>query len=148
MSSEGRIEQIWLKRFKRGPMDPVESAQAQSGRGLESNANQGGKRQVTIISTESWADASAEVAGDPEPVLRRANLLVTGVDLVESGGKLLGVGGVTIRIWGETLPCQRMEDSHTGLRAALEPEWRAGAYGEVLDDGELRIGDTVRWLDS
>ncbi|MCP4200795.1 MAG: MOSC domain-containing protein [bacterium] len=147
MSSAGRLETIWIKRAKRGPMDPVPSARAHTGRGLESNADQGGKRQVTLVSVESWADAVAAVEGKPDPILRRANLLVRGVDLVESRGKTLGVGDVKIRIHGETRPCRRMEESHPGLQNALDPEWRAGAYGEVLTDGEINLGDEVRWVD-
>ena len=42
----GRVEQLWIKRMKRGPMDPVTRAVAIAGRGLQGNANQGGKRQV------------------------------------------------------------------------------------------------------
>lgn len=148
MSSEGRLEAIWIKRAKRGAMDPVESANARTGLGLEGNADQGGKRQVTLVSVESWRDAVEAVEGEPEPVLRRANLLVSGIDLVESRGKSVRVGDIEIRILGETLPCQRMEDSHAGLRAALVPEWRAGAYGEVVSDGEIKLGDAVRWAKS
>ena len=62
-------------------------------------------------------------------------------------GKTVRVGEIEIRIYGETRPCRRMEESHPGLQAALDPEWRAGAFGEVLSDGEIRIGDEVRWTD-
>ena len=146
MSTAGRLESIWIKRAHRGPMDAVETARASVGKGLEGNADQGGKRQVTLISVESWADVVAAVEGEPHPILRRANLLVSGVDLVESRGKTVRVGEVEIRICGETRPCRRMDDSHQGLRAALEPEWRAGAYGEVISDGEVKPGDQVLWI--
>jgi len=148
MSTTGRVDAIWIKRAKRGPMDPAELVMARAGAGLEGNADQGGRRQVTIISTESWAAAAAEVDGDPDPVLRRANLLVSGLELARSRGKVLEVGGTSIRIFGETRPCNRMEESHTGLLAALEPDWRAGAFGEVLADGEIKLGDAARWAGS
>lgn len=148
MNTTGRLESIWIKRSKRGPMDPVETARANAGSGLEGNADQGGKRQVTLVSVESWADAVAAVEGEPDPILRRANLLLSGVDLVETRGRTLRVGEIEIRICGETLPCRRMEENHTGLRAALGPEWRAGAYGEVLSDGEIKLGDEVQWVES
>ena len=148
MSTTGRLESIWIKRAKRGPMDAVETARANAGSGLEGNTEQGGKRQVTLLSVEGWADAVAAVEGEPDPILRRANLLVSGVDLVETRGKTLQVGKVEIRIYGETRPCRRMEEGHTGLRAALDPEWRAGAYGEILSDGEIKLGDEVRWVES
>ena len=28
-----------------------------------------------------------------------------------------------------------LDEAHPGLRAAMEPDWGGGAYGEVLDDG-------------
>jgi len=44
------IVAIWSKRFKRGPMDPLMFAELVAGRGLAGNTEQGGKRQITIIS--------------------------------------------------------------------------------------------------
>jgi len=37
----GEVRAIWLKRFKRGPMDSAESATLKAGKGLVGNANQG-----------------------------------------------------------------------------------------------------------
>lgn len=45
----GRLERIWLKRMKGGPMDARDRATLVAGRGLLGNANQGGKRQSTIL---------------------------------------------------------------------------------------------------
>lgn len=145
--SEGRVEAIWIKRAKRGPMDPVARTHAVAARGLEGNANQGGKRQVTLLSADSWADVVAELGFDVDPRLRRANVYLKGVDLRDSRGRTLCVGGTRIRIYGETRPCNRMEEAQAGLRAALDPEWRAGAFGEVLEDGEIEVGDAVSWLE-
>ncbi|HEX5720587.1 MAG TPA: sulfurase, partial [Thermoanaerobaculia bacterium] len=75
MSSGGRLSAIWLKRFKRGPMDPRESATLLPGRGLEGSANQGGRRQVTLISEEGWAEAIDALGAPIEPSARRANLM-------------------------------------------------------------------------
>jgi hypothetical protein len=49
---DARLERIWIKRMKLGPMDPAERATLVAGRGIVGNANQGGKRQVTIVSRE------------------------------------------------------------------------------------------------
>lgn len=32
-----------------------------------------------------------------------------------------------------------------GLRALMYPEWRGGAFAEVLDSGRVAIGDEARW---
>ena len=80
-----------------------------------------------------------------DPSARRANLMVSGVDLEASRGRTLRIGGVRIRIRGETRPCERMDEAHDGLRAAMDGQWRGGAFGEVLDDGIVTLGDPVAW---
>ncbi len=142
----GRLEAIWIKRAHRGPMDPRERARMAPGRGLEGNADQGGKRQVTVLSADAWAEVDAELGAEVDPRARRANLFVRGVDLEDSRGRTLEVGGCRILIRGETRPCRRMEEAFAGLQKALEPHWRAGAYGEVVDGGEVAVGDAVRWV--
>jgi MOSC domain-containing protein YiiM len=140
-----RLERIWLKRAKRGPMDEHPQATLVANRGLAGNADQGGARQVTIVSAERWAIAVAGLEGSVPPVARRANLLVTGVDLEGTHGRVLRVGACRLRINGETRPCHRMDEACRGLRAALEPHWGGGAYAEVLDDGTIAVGDAVEW---
>lgn len=126
-------------------MDPREGATLVAGRGIEGNANQGGKRQVTVISVESFRDVERELSASIDPSWRRANMMVSGIDLRESRGRILAIGAVRLLLHGETRPCERMDEAHLALRAALSPEWRGGAYGEVLDDGAVRVGDAAEW---
>lgn len=139
------LRAIWLKRFKRGPMDPRETATLVPGRGLAGNANQGGRRQVTLISEEGWAEALAALGDRVEPAARRANLMVSGVELAATRGKVLRVGPCRLRIWSECTPCEQMDEARPGLRSALRPRWRAGACAEVLEGGDIRVGDPVAW---
>jgi len=141
----GELTAIFLKRAHRGPMDPHPSARCEAGAGLAGNADRGGKRQVTLLSAERWKEAEAELGAEVDPRARRANLLTTGIDFLESRGRVLRIGAVRIAIRGNTRPCERMDEAFPGLRKALEPDWRAGAYGELLDDGEIRVGDPVEW---
>ena len=117
----GHLERIWIKRMKLGPMDPAERATLVAGRGLVGNANQGGKRQVTILSRERWQTVIDGLGADLPPIARRANLLVSGVDLEHTRGRILRIGSCRIRLLGETRPCERMDQAHEGLRAALDP---------------------------
>jgi MOSC domain-containing protein YiiM len=139
-----QLEQIWIKRGKLGPMDPVDSARTVAGSGLVGNANRRGRRQVTLLTREHWTAITTHLPS-PDPVVRRANLLLTGIDLNASRGKTLRIGRVRVRILGETRPCERMDEAVPGLRTALSVPWGGGAFGEVLDDGAIAIGDGVDW---
>jgi len=141
----GRIEAIWIKRAKRGPMDPVARAQTIAGRGIAGNADQGGRRQVTLIDADVWEELMRILGGALAPSARRANVMLRGVDLAGSRGKVLGLGACKLRIYGETKPCERMDEALPGLRGAMYGDWRGGAFGEVVEGGTFAVGDPARW---
>ena len=139
----GMVEALWRKRSLRGLMDPADSATFVAGKGIADDANFGrSKRQVTIIEKEVFDRIRAELS-DVEPAMRRANVMVSGVKLRESRGQVLSLGGVRIQLCGETRPCERMDAQVPGLTNALDPDWSGGAFGVVLDDGEVRVGDAA-----
>ena len=133
--------------MKRGPMDSVESARIVAGLGLVGNANQGGRRQITLIEEEVWRRLMERFGADLSPSTRRANLLVQNFDLFGSRGRVLRIGDCRIRIFGETKPCERMDEALKGLKDAMYGDWRGGAFGEALDDGEIRCGAGVAWIE-
>ncbi|MFZ5876071.1 MAG: MOSC domain-containing protein [Nitrospirota bacterium] len=143
----GRVEGIWIKRAHRGPMDCVSRATLRAGRGIAGNADQGGRRQVTLLECRAWDAAIEQVGVSVEPVARRANLLISGLSLADSRGRTLRVGACELRINGETRPCERMDEAQPGLRAALSAPWRGGAFAEVLTDAEIELGAPVEWID-
>jgi MOSC domain-containing protein YiiM len=142
----GEVVAIWLKRFKRGPMDAVSEAEALQGRGLQSNANQGGRRQITLIDESRWREAREELGVDVDPRARRANVMLRGIDLERTNGRLLRLGNCVVRIYGETRPCNLMDEAQPGLRKALSPRWRGGAFAEIVAGGTIRVGDAAEWL--
>jgi MOSC domain-containing protein YiiM len=143
----GRLEAIWLKRMRLGLMDCVGRAELEAGRGIAGNADYGGRRQVTILDADEWERRVATLGATLDPSARRANLLIRGVDLAESRGRVLALGACRIRIDGETKPCDLMDESLPGLRQALYERWGGGAWGAVVNGGAITVGDPARWVD-
>lgn len=141
----GALEAIWIKRMKGGPMDPGKTARLVAGRGIVGNANQGGRRQVTLISRERWDELMDQLDAEIDPVGRRANLMLRGIDLIESRERVLRIGQARLRIRGETRPCEQMDAALHGLREAMRERWGGGAFAEVLEGGEIAVGDPVEW---
>lgn len=140
-----QLEAIWIKRAHRGSMDRVDRATLRAGQGIVGNADQGGRRQVTLIERQAWRDAEAAVGASVDPGARRANLFISGLSLADSRGRVLRIGAAELRVEGETRPCERMDEAHAGLRDALRPAWRGGVFATVLNDAELAVGAPVQW---
>ena len=66
----GKLEGIWLKTTKGGPMQQVTAASLVKGQGIEDNADFGGRRQVTIIEKENWELLCSQMGEDLDPSTR------------------------------------------------------------------------------
>jgi MOSC domain-containing protein YiiM len=144
----GRVERLWIKRAHKGPMDAQTAIELVPARGVAGSADRGGRRQVTLLEREVWEAMMRELGSDAGPETRRANVLVSGIDLRKSRGRVLRIGQARVRIAGEVKPCERMEEGVPGLRALMFPDWRGGAFAEILEGGSVAVGDTVAWDDS
>ena len=127
-------------------MDPAARATFVAGRGIEGNADQGGRRQVTLINLERWHELMDRLGADLETSARRANLVIDSLDLFDSRGRTLRIGSVRLHVLGETRPCERMEEALPGLQAAMRERWGGGAYAEVVEGGVISVGDAVEWV--
>jgi MOSC domain-containing protein YiiM len=103
-----------------------------------------GKRQITILDQAAW-DAARQELGRPDLswLLRRANLLVSGLDLRESTGRRLRIGPVLLEITGETDPCVKIDRPTPGLMQVLIPDWRGGVTARVREGGRVEAGMVV-----
>jgi MOSC domain-containing protein YiiM len=144
----GRLERIWIKRYHGGPMNACDRAELCAGRGIVGNADQGGRRQVTLLSRERWTEVGDALGTAVPAEDRRANLLLSGIRLERTSGRVLRVGACRLRIAGETRPCGQMEEVSPGLQESMRHDWGGGAFAEILDDGAITVGDDVRWEDA
>lgn len=140
----GRLQAIFIKRAHAGPMDSAASATLDE-KGLLGNANRDGFRAVTIVSNERWNALMKEVGAGLGLEARRANLVVSGIDLENSRGKTLRIGACRLRIGGETRPCELMDEAAAGLQEAMRSHWGGGAFATVMNGGQIAVGDMAMW---
>ncbi|MFQ6004483.1 MAG: MOSC domain-containing protein [Woeseia sp.] len=143
----GRLVGIARREQKRADMESLEAAEISQETGVASDfRGKPGKRQVTVISAESWAAVCDELGREIPWTTRRANLLVEDIELPRRTGDVIEIGGVRLLVTMEVDPCSRMEQQCEGLKAALTPDWRGGVACTVLKGGSVRLGDGVSVL--
>ena len=143
--ADGRVDGMWLKRSHRGPMDAVREIRVSPDDGIVGGVDRSRRRQITLIEREVWDRLMHDLGGNADPSARRANLMVSGIRLPHTRGRVLRVGDARLAIGGELTPCERMDEVLPGLRAAMLPDWGGGAFAQVLGDAMIRVGDTAEW---
>lgn len=142
----GRLEAIWIKTSHGGAMDSISEVVSKKNKGLVGDANFGrSQRQVTFIEKEVFEGLGDRSSGMVKPEMRRANFMVSDIELEATIGRVLSVGNLRVKIMGETKPCKIMDEAHQGLRDALGTEWKGGVYGCVLNDATINVGNEVGW---
>lgn len=132
---------------KRAALELLDSAEVTLEKGVADDfRGKPGQRQVTVLSQEDWQAACAEAGVELPWTERRANLLIEGVALDQSAGQILKIGEVQLLITRETDPCQRMEEAHPGLFAAMAKQWRGGVCCRVVQAGHIKLGDRVELI--
>jgi MOSC domain-containing protein YiiM len=141
------IKAIAIKHRPREAMQTLDAARIEIASGILGDLRGSQHdRQVTIVSESAWHKACEAVGAELPWTVRRANLLIDGVEFDESWvGRRVRIGDAELEITGETAPCSRMDAQHQGLTAALVPEWRGGVCCRVVKAGEITIGDNVEF---
>jgi MOSC domain-containing protein YiiM len=143
---EGRVEGIYVTSEHGELPQPVDSARAVAGRGLEGNryfyddAPPG--RALTLIAAEAVEAMEREHGLSLEARETRRNVVTRDIDVNELVGKRFRIGGVE---------CQGIElcEPCTDLQAMTKPgvikglAHRGGLNADILSDGEISIGDAV-----
>jgi hypothetical protein len=146
-TSVGVIEQIWVAPAAGEPVVRLDSARARTGQGLDGDRHTTGKGTFPSgLPGSALTLIEAEVCESFDPPLRadehRRNLVTRGIDLNRLVGCEFKIG--TTRCRGTRLcePCTVIDGyaKRPVLRALVH---RGGLRADILDDGELRVGDQI-----
>jgi MOSC domain-containing protein YiiM len=146
MDTLGIVKGIAVRDASRAPMKEQQQVEVTLQHGIVQDYRGTGLRQVTFLDIGQWQAVLAELGIDLPWYMRRANVLIEGIDLPATVGRRLQIGVCRFAIGGETTPCDRMEELQPGLRRVLIPGLRGGVWGKVLQGGPLRVGDEVQML--
>ncbi len=144
----GRVLGIAIKTGVGGPMRLIDAATVDVDGGIAGDVKPSPQRGVTFISAHQWGDVQRELKAELPWHTRRANVLIDAGELGWLIGRTVRLGSVVIHVGGETKPCGLMDTLHPGLRAALQPDCRAGVFGRVIQGGAIHVGMTLEVLES
>ena len=148
----GRRVGIFVAPRGGAPMTACTTVAAQAGVGLAGDryalatgsfsARGRDPRDVTLVEREAVDAVRADGIDVTEADTRR-NLVTEGVPLNQLVGRTFRVGKVRLRGLRLAEPCAYLEQltGLPGVRQALVH--RGGLRAELLDDGELRVGDVI-----
>ena len=148
-AGEGTVTWIGLRPERRAAPQPVASARAEPGTGLEGDhfhGQGGGKRQVTLIQAEHLDAVGAFLGGSaPDPALTRRNVVVRGLNLFSLKERRFRIGDAILEHSGPCHPCSRMEEN-LGPGGYNAMRGHGGITARVVQAGAIRVGDAVERL--
>ena len=145
----GVVVWIGLRPARAAPIDQVESAELETGRGLVGDrfTRLGGARQVTLIAAESLAAVASCLGVDAvSPETTRRNIVTRGINLLALKDRRFRIGDALLETSGECHPCSLMEQL-LGVGGYNAMRGHGGITARVIAGGQIRIGDSVTRVD-
>jgi MOSC domain-containing protein YiiM len=149
----GRVEHIHLTGRAGEPMRAIHRIRLIAGVGLdgdryatglgEFSKHLGTGRALTLIEAEVLDSLRASLGIELQPGEARRNVTTRGIALNALVGQRFRIGGVLCEAARLCEPCQYLEDLL--VKPVRHPLLhRGGLRADILEDGEIRIGDEVR----
>ena len=150
---QGNVVSINITAKGGEPMNSIDEVRAVAGKGLEGDRyfaqagtfskTAGSGREVTLIEAEAIEAIERDYGTKIEYKDARRNIVTRGVALNHLVGKEFRVGEVVIRGVRLNEPCNHLA-SLTNEKVKPGLVHRGGLRGEILNDGTIRVGDSVR----
>ena len=140
---QGTVLALALRPAKSAPMKLCDNLALDPRAGVVGDHGTSQRRQVTLLAKSAWKIACEEVGVGLPWTTRRANILVEGIELQDLVGRRVQIGTSVVEVIGEVDPCHVMDAAQSGLRLALESDWRGGVYAKVVEQGAVQINDMI-----
>jgi MOSC domain-containing protein YiiM len=147
----GTIEAIFVAADAGGPADALEVVRALAGRGLEGDRHVAGTGTFPSgLPGSALTLIEAEVCDSFDPPLEadehRRNVVTRGIDLGGLVGREFMIGEVRCRGMRLCEPCTVVQ-RYASRPVLRELVHRGGLRADIVEDGEIKIGDQVKALD-
>ena len=144
MEKVAEVVSIHRVAVKEAPTEALAEVGVRESYGIEGDwrSRASSQRQLTLIEEEVLQDVARALGITVTPGSSRRQVVVRGLTLNSTVGKVLHVGDLELEITGLCDPCDNMERTIApGARAALSGH--GGINARVLTGGTLRVGDRV-----
>ncbi|MEX1253547.1 MAG: MOSC domain-containing protein [Dehalococcoidia bacterium] len=150
---QGTVVSINIAREASGPMEALDQVSAVAGQGLEGDRyfakqgsfskTEGAGRELTLIESEAIDALGRDYDVKLPYGDARRNIVTRGVALNHLVGKEFSVGEVRLRGVRLSEPCNHLAGlTKEKVRPGLVH--RGGLRADILNDGVIRVGDTVQ----
>lgn len=152
-AEKGRVESIHVAAGEGEPMRPMERVRVAAGTGIEGDRYAAGRghfsstpgtgRALTLVEAEVLESLTKDLGSPLQPGESRRNVTTRGIALNELVGRRFRIGGVLCEGMRLCEPCSYLEGLLSKpLLQSLKR--RGGLRADVLESGEIRVGDEVR----
>jgi MOSC domain-containing protein YiiM len=142
--NEGVVEQIAIAPENEVLPQPVESVRVVAGQGLEGDRyfDEGAQNAITLIQAEALEGLQRDTGIELSHQESRRQVLTRGVELNPLVGERFFVGDVLCLGVELCEPCNHLQGlTQPGVLRGLVH--RGGLRADVVEDGEIRVGDVV-----
>ena len=137
------VESIHVAKATRLPMQPKESVEVETGRGIVGDRYHGTRHRHVTVQSRETLDEAASVYGRAVPSeLTRRNITISHGVVPRDPGSTIRIGDVLLEAVRVAAPCKLLDDTiGAGAQEALRR--RAGTVFRVLEGGTISLGDAV-----
>ena len=104
-------------------------------------------QEIRVVTIENWNTVCEELNSKLHWTLSQSNIIIEGVDLVDSVGDVLKIGNFYLEITSKNIPNETYDKNFSGLTKALDQNWRAGVIAKVYSEGFVNEGDAVTLME-